>query len=82
VEEIVRGFPEIAEYQVTVSSAKPLAEMKIEIEPASTCANPQALAEALQRKLETAWSLRVPVSSVTPGCLPRYELKARRWIKV
>lgn len=81
VEEIIRGFPEVAEYQVTVSSGKALAEIKIEIEPTTTCANPQAVAEGLQRKLESAWSLRVPVSSVTSGSLPRYELKARRWIK-
>jgi phenylacetate-coenzyme A ligase PaaK-like adenylate-forming protein len=34
------------------------------------------LAKAFQESL----ALRVPVKLVEPGALPRFELKARRWI--
>jgi phenylacetate-CoA ligase len=81
VEQVVRSFPEVAEYQVTVSSTSALPELQIAIEPVPGCVNAQELAGAVQRKFEALWSLRVPVSAVAAGALPRYELKARRWIK-
>jgi hypothetical protein len=41
---------------------------------------PAVLAEELQRALQLALSLRIPVTPVAPGALPRHEMKARRWI--
>ena len=35
----------------------------------------------LMARLHFPFSLRVPVSAVAPGTLPRFEMKAKRWIK-
>lgn len=81
VEEIIRTLPDIAEYTVRVDTSQALAEMTVQIEPAAGCADAAALARTLEHKFEAAWSLRVPVAVAAPGELPRYELKAKRWIK-
>ena len=39
------------------------------------------LAAALEGALQTALHLRVPVHVVPPGSLPRFEMKASRWIR-
>ena len=80
VEEIVRSFPDIAEYQVSVNNTGALTEIVLAVEPTLTCSNPAELAETLSKRFETLWSLRVPVVPAAPGTLPRYELKARRWL--
>ena len=38
------------------------------------------LATRLAKAFQQSLSLRVPVKLVEPGALPRFELKARRWI--
>jgi phenylacetate-CoA ligase len=80
IEEIVRGFSEVAEYRVHVSSKKTLTELRLEIEPIADCAKPGALVEAVANALKTALALRVPVAFVPAGSLPRFEMKARRWV--
>ncbi len=82
VEAMMRAFPDVAEYQVQVSTANALVELHIQVEPTPTCANPEGLTKALQDLCETVWSLRVPVSLAAPGALPRYELKAHRWVRI
>jgi phenylacetate-coenzyme A ligase PaaK-like adenylate-forming protein len=46
------------------------------------CAEPGTLVARLQRELQAVFHLRVPVTFVPAGTLPRYEMKARRWIRV
>ncbi len=83
VEDVVRRFPEVAEYQVLLTQPGGLMEMGIEIEPAAGCAaEPAALARRVQEALQLAFALRVPVTFVPAGTLPRYELKARRWVRL
>jgi phenylacetate-CoA ligase len=82
MEEIIRGTPDVAEYLVRIDESKALSEVTVQIEPVPQCADREGVARALQQKFEAAWSLRVPVSAVAPGTLPRYELKAKRWTKV
>lgn len=75
VEEIIRGMPEIAEYLVRIDDSKALSEMTVQIESS------EHVARALEQKFEAAWSLRVPVTIAASGTLPRYELKAKRWVR-
>jgi phenylacetate-coenzyme A ligase PaaK-like adenylate-forming protein len=35
----------------------------------------------LQKRFEQAMFLRVPVELAKPGSLPRFEMKAKRWVK-
>ena len=80
VEAILRGFGDVAEYRVLVNSSQALTEMRVEIEPVATCRNVAALAGEVGKALESAFALRVPVAAVAPGALPRFEMKAQRWI--
>lgn len=82
VDEVLRRFPEVVEYQVQVRQPAGLTEMTIEIEPAPDCADPAGLAARVQAELQAVFALRVPVTFVPSGTLPRFELKARRWVKV
>ena len=81
VEEIIRRFNEVAEYCVHVSGAAALAELRVEVEPSDLCRDANAVGLQVQKALEMAFSLRVPVAVVAAGSLPRFEMKARRWVK-
>jgi phenylacetate-CoA ligase len=38
-------------------------------------------AQALEVALKEAFSLRIPVKRAEPNSLPRFEMKARRWVR-
>ena len=80
VEDIMRVCGDVAEYRVMVSHAHALTELSVQIEPVPGCADSLALAGRLERAFEDAFTLRVPVKPVPPGTLPRFEMKAKRWL--
>jgi phenylacetate-CoA ligase len=82
VEDIIRSCGDVAEYQVTVSNARSLIELSVQIEPALVCPDPAALVKRLEKSFEDAFALRVPVKTVPTGTLPRFEMKAKRWVKI
>ncbi len=81
VEAVMRGFDQVAEYRVEVFTERAMTELRIQLEPAPTCADPDALAQAVEAALRTAFNLRIPISLAPRGTLPRFELKARRWVR-
>jgi phenylacetate-CoA ligase len=81
VETILRSFPEIAEFQAIIGNAHHLDELRLRIEPIPDCADPDKTVRDLQRALQNAFALRIPVDHVPPRTLPRFEMKARRWIR-
>ncbi len=80
IEEIVRTT-EVAEYRVTLDGSTAMRELVVEVEPASDCADVSALQQRLELSLHTALNLRIPVRLLPPHTLPRFEMKAQRWIK-
>jgi len=76
VDAIVRALPEIDEYRVHVTRNGAMTELAIEIESADDTS-----ASRLAAKLTEAFTLRIPVTRVANGTLPRFELKARRWMR-
>jgi phenylacetate-CoA ligase len=82
VEEIVRGFPAVAEYRVELSTAGPMPELALQVEPLPECHDASALGREVEAALRTAFNLRMPVTTVPCGALPRFELKAKRWVRV
>jgi len=80
IEGIIRGFAEVAEYRVHVSAKQALTEMRVEIELVTGVAA-QALTTKLEQMFQKAFALRVPVIVVAAGTLPRFEMKAVRWMK-
>ena len=81
VEEIVRCSGGVVEYRVNLESHASLFELRLEIETAPDCPNPDDVARRLQKALQNAFALRVPVHVVPAGHLPRFEMKARRWVR-
>lgn len=75
VEAVVRSVSGVAEYRVEVRRQESLAKLALQVE----CEN-DAVARGLERALNAAFSLRIPVTCVAPGTLPRFEMKARRWM--
>lgn len=81
VEAVIRRFDEVAEFRVRQFSDRALVELEIEIEPISSCRDVQRLASEVEGALRTAFNLRIPACAVAPGSLPRFEMKAKRWVK-
>lgn len=81
VEEVLRSCGGVAEFRVEIDTAAALPEMTLQIEPAPGYPQAAVLADRVEAALLNAFHLRIPVSSVSCGTLPRFEAKARRWIR-
>ena len=81
VEEVIRSVGGVVEHRVTVSSRGSMAELAITIELEPGCSDASALVAKLERAFDAALSLRLPVTVVAPGSLPRFEMKAKRWVR-
>jgi phenylacetate-CoA ligase len=82
VEDILRGCDAVAEYRVEILTERSLPEMRIQVEPKPDCKDTAGLERRLATELGNAFSLRVSVRSVAPGDLPRFEMKAKRWVRL
>jgi phenylacetate-CoA ligase len=77
-EDLLRNFSQIAEYQIEVDKTRILVEMRLEVEPTDTDASAN-LANEIQIAIQDTFHLRVPVTIVAAGTLPRFAMKAKRW---
>lgn len=82
VDEIIRQFLQITEYQVMINPTADLTELTVNLESSPDCSNPGDLARQLEEAFHAALNLRVPVVVLPTGSLPRHEMKASRWIKI
>ncbi len=74
VDAVVCGIGAVTEYRVHVRRTGEMAELAIEVE-----SDDDRAADRVETALGEAFSLRIPVTRVAGGTLPRFELKARRW---
>lgn len=74
IEETLRQFPEIEEFRTIVFRDREMDALRIEIEGQQ--GQPQRIAEAIHRRL----GLRVDVTCLPAGTLPRFESKSRRFV--
>lgn len=79
VEEVVRQFAEVVEFEVEQRRVEAMEEIRVKVELA---AGSERVAIKLEARLRDTFALRIPVVQVASGSLPRYEFKARRWRKV
>jgi len=80
VEELVRACGGVSEYRAEITRAATLSELTLQIEPAPDCPDSAALVRKLETNFQSAFALRVPIQLVPPGTLPRFEMKAKRWV--
>lgn len=80
IEAVLREFKEIVEFEGQVLTRKGMDEMLLKVElkdePGLDRHN---LRERIQRELRNRLGLRIDIELVSPGSLPRYEMKARRF---
>ena len=82
VEDIIRGLDGVAEYRVEVRTNHALTQLRIQVEPFPQQEDAAILTKRLEVALGNAFGLRIPVSSVPSGTLPRFEMKAQRWVRL
>ena len=80
IEAVLRDFHEIVEFRSTVSRSHEMRTLSLEIEPVAGLGDGEALAAAVGKSLREALGLTVPVHTVEPMSLPRFEMKARRFV--
>jgi len=77
IENIVRGFDEVAEFRIVVDKRGALTELCVEIEPRSGQAA-KTLTERVKSEVRDRLNFRATVVLAQPGSLPRFEMKAKR----
>jgi phenylacetate-CoA ligase len=78
IESIVREERAVSEFQVRIFERRGMWEMQVSIELADS-AEPEAVKRRLENELHVRLGLRTEVRIASPGSLPRFELKARRY---
>jgi phenylacetate-CoA ligase len=78
MDDVIRGVPGIAEYEVEVRRTSALDDVVVKVEPGDGRRFPD-LERALRQGFRDRFNLRVTVEEAPPDSLPRYELKARRY---
>ena len=74
VEQILRGFPDVAEYRLIADKIAAMDVLTVEVEDRLN--QPERIAKELHLRL----GLRVDVQSVPAGSLPRFEGKGKRFV--
>jgi phenylacetate-CoA ligase len=80
IENVMREFPEIEEFRVETFERQAMRGLKLIIEPTDMVSS-TALSEIISRRMRERIGLRAEVELVSPGSLPRFELKAKRFFK-
>ncbi|HKX33504.1 MAG TPA: phenylacetate--CoA ligase family protein [Blastocatellia bacterium] len=75
IEGALRRFEEVLEFRLEVFRVQSLDELVVSVEVTS-----DEIAAKIQLELANTFGLRIPVRAVPPQSLPRFELKARRFI--
>lgn len=86
VDALIRRFPQVEEYQVTVDESRPMTEISILAEflpdEYRDSNSEKSAIQSLEAELREHFNLRIPVTRAKTGSLPRFEMKSRRWIRV
>lgn len=82
VEEILRRCDGLNDYRVLIRSDRAMTELEIEVETSTGTADGGDVVQRLEREFRALFAIRVPVRVVPAGSLPRFEMKAKRWVRV
>ena len=80
IESVVRRFREVVEFRSTVSHTGAMRSLSLEIELVPMAEDTPAIVTRLSQHLREALGLTVPIHIVDPGALPRFDMKARRFV--
>ena len=81
LEEVIRTFDHIEEYQVRIDTKVTLIEIKVQIEMISEAKNNSYIVQRqLEEQLRSTFGIHILVEIVSKGSLPRFEFKSQRWV--
>ena len=80
VDAVLRTVPGVAEYRVTVTTARAMPHLRIEVEPADA-ADPAAVLPAAYKAVKERLNFTAELVPAPVGSLPRFEMKGRRWVR-
>jgi phenylacetate-CoA ligase len=81
LDDVLRSFPEVAEYQVEIDTRGAMTELAVRIEPVGPQGDGADLAARVESRIRAAFNLRMPVTLCAAGSLPRPEMKSGRWVR-
>jgi phenylacetate-CoA ligase len=81
IENVVRQFGSVGEFQVTVTTHHQMQEMEVQIEVLSA-SDQEMVRNQVEQAIYHALSLRPIVKIAKPGTLTRFEMKARRFLRL
>ncbi|MBX3442670.1 MAG: AMP-binding protein [Planctomyces sp.] len=80
IEAVVREFPEVVEFRMTLREERSMPHLELEIEAREDfVAGMEELAERVRQRVKDRLNFQPEVTAAPPGSLPRYELKGRRF---
>ena len=82
VETVIRAIDEVVEYRATIKAQGALRTLAIEIEVDPSTTQPDTVSQRAELDFREALGLTVPVTIVASGTLPRFEMKAQRFVIV
>ena len=82
VEAVIRRFNEVAEFGVEVYQNGSLAHVKLKLEPLPAVTDGTDLAARVGKALQETLSFKADVQVMPPRSLPRFEMKAKRFVKI
>jgi phenylacetate-CoA ligase len=80
LESIIRRFDQVAEFRVEVYDQGGLSQVAVDLEPTPQADGPE-LCQKVGQAITDALSFRAEIRTVSPGVLPRFEMKARRFTR-
>jgi phenylacetate-CoA ligase len=80
IESIVRRFDAVAEFRIEVLEDGALSRLRVDVELAPA-ADGDEIAKCVARAIQDTLNFRPEVTAVPPGTLPRFEMKAKRFIR-
>ena len=83
IENIVRGFKEVEEFRIEGFRQRHMDEVRVSVELAPHITDgpaTEAVAQAIIAEIRKQLAIRCDVAPVSAGSLPRFELKAKRFV--
>jgi phenylacetate-CoA ligase len=81
IDDLIRGFPHVIEYEVNISRAQGMDNLLIKIEAAGASSYEEA-SRLVSQAFRRQFNIRVSIEEAASGSLPRYEFKAQRFKRV
>lgn len=79
IEAVLRAIPEVAEFRVEAFEARGMTELRLVVEPSAPAV--AALEARVRDAMHRSLGIRCDVALAEPGSLPRFELKAKRFVR-